>query len=112
MNLNLYSIVCIPYYKNSVSSIKYQVIVKSEKKLLKPLFFFFLDDHTCNNVEAILDLGKHEPIYHEHARPCSGGDSMNEAVLMKYCFAPKPSNWTQGRKVLYGLYTRNCCKKL
>lgn len=25
---------------------------------------------------------------------------MNEAVLMKYCFAPKPSNWTQGRKVI------------
>lgn len=57
-------------------------------------------DHTCNNVEVVIDLGKHEPIYHEHARPCSGGDSMNEAVLMKYCFAPKPSNWTQGRKVI------------
>lgn len=56
--------------------------------------------HTCNNVEVVIDLGKHEPIYHEHARPCSGGDSMNEAVLMKYCFAPKPSNWTQGRKVI------------
>lgn len=57
-------------------------------------------DHTCNNVEVVLDLGKHEPVYHEHARPCSVGDSMNEAVLMKYCSAPKPSNWNQGRKVI------------
>ncbi|XP_056017600.1 integumentary mucin C.1-like isoform X2 [Ostrea edulis] len=57
-------------------------------------------DHVCNSLEVVLELGKHEPVYHAQARLCSGGDSKNEAVVMKFCYAPRASNWIQGRKVL------------
>nr|XP_022343198.1 integumentary mucin C.1-like isoform X2 [Crassostrea virginica] len=57
-------------------------------------------DHACNSLEVVLELGKHEPVYHAHARQCAGGDSKNEAVVMKYCYATEPSTWTQGRQVL------------
>ncbi|XP_062592188.1 mucin-2-like [Saccostrea cucullata] len=57
-------------------------------------------DHVCNSLETVLELGKHEPVYHGHARQCPSGDSRNEAVVMKFCFAPEPSSWIQGRRVL------------
>ncbi|XP_061162629.1 uncharacterized protein LOC133171851 [Saccostrea echinata] len=57
-------------------------------------------DRVCNSLETILELGKHEPVYHGHARQCPGGDSKNEAVVMKFCYAPDSSTWIQGRRVL------------